>query len=503
MKSLLRHLLVAGFAVMTAASATLHAAESSPADRDAFWNQVESAEARLLVGAGRVMLDASPSITAPALDLGKLHSPAEAEGAIARLTQAYTAYQKMMRVLKEQGSLKIYFLTAKENREYVELLKLYVIETYHLEQTAAGQFELATSEWGRWHAGPVSDAFPYDGTHGVAFARAYSARACRGNIEEMLYRQKEIDALALRLLPLEQKALSRSREYEEALQLAPDVSAAAAAQNTPFVAPSDGAPIMLPRARQFDLTSRLNGRTYRLFVSTPVTSSPPAALPVLYVLDGNWDFTAAALAATASPGQPDVPPTIVVGIGFPSDDDRAISVRRDFELTPSVARTDAVPGLHGGGDAFLRVIEEEIKPFIATRHVVDPTRQVFYGRGLGGLMVLRQLLRHPETFASYVAVDPTVDWNNREVLADEANFSAQVVRGDIKCRLLLIASATERRPGDRASSGIGKNLAAMTARLQALRPSRSSPKQAVFLQENLPAEPVLTVRRGLTFARGP
>src|SRR5262245_51135485 len=80
-----------------------------------------------------------------------------------------------------------------------------------------------------------------------------------------------------------------------------------------------------------------------------------------------------------------VAPAIVVGIGYPTDDIRDIFARRRlFDLTPSPV---GAPGRSGGGglDAFLRVIEDEVKPFVAARYRVDPAKQSIYGYSLGGL----------------------------------------------------------------------------------------------------------------------
>jgi hypothetical protein len=42
-----------------------------------------------------------------------------------------------------------------------------------------------------------------------------------------------------------------------------------------------GAPVTLPRARQYDITSRINGQPYRIFVSPPVNAHPTMAYPVV------------------------------------------------------------------------------------------------------------------------------------------------------------------------------------------------------------------------------
>src|SRR5215471_6899899 len=40
-----------------------------------------------------------------------------------------------------------------------------------------------------------------------------------------------------------------------------------------------GAPVTLPQALQYDIMSRINGQTYRIFVSTPVNAHPTMAYP--------------------------------------------------------------------------------------------------------------------------------------------------------------------------------------------------------------------------------
>ena len=114
--------------------------------------------------------------------------------------------------------------------------------------------------------------------------------------------------------------------------------------------PADG-PIVIPRALRHDFTSRVNGRRYRLQVATPFRSDPAKAYPAFYVLDGNWYFLAAAENVTEAAST--ITPAIVVGVGYPTDDNDEVGKRRLFELTPTAG--NAGWGKGGGGDAFLRV----------------------------------------------------------------------------------------------------------------------------------------------------
>ena len=69
---------------------------------------------------------------------------------------------------------------------------------------------------------------------------------------------------------------------------------AADAPETQVIAESNAT---VPRAQQYDIKSRINGETYRIFVSTPFKAEPGKRYPVFYVIDGNWYFAPASINA--------------------------------------------------------------------------------------------------------------------------------------------------------------------------------------------------------------
>lgn len=111
-------------------------------------------------------------------------------------------------------------------------------------------------------------------------------------------------------------------------------------------------------------------------ITAPLNADPATAYPVLYLLDGNATFPKASPALNRPmPGN-----AILVGIGYPTDDQPEFRRRRFVDLTPSVSKAPLPDGLKtGGGDAFFRVIEEEVKPFVMARYHVDRTKQTIYG----------------------------------------------------------------------------------------------------------------------------
>lgn len=189
----------------------------------------------------------------------------------------------------------------------------------------------------------------------------------------------------------------------------------------PARAAGDGDPwsaVVLPAAQQLDVRAAASGHRYRIFVSVPDAPPPPSGYPVLYVLDGNAAFPVAAFLARRATDRRDVTghlPPLVVGIGYPGDADFDLDARRrDYTVG---AGEPGTPADEGGADAFLDFIDHELKPLIAARHPVDPSRQALFGHSFGGLFVLHALFTRPTSFSTYLASSPSIWWKDRQVLS--------------------------------------------------------------------------------------
>jgi predicted alpha/beta superfamily hydrolase len=256
--------------------------------------------------------------------------------------------------------------------------------------------------------------------------------------------------------------------------------------------PVAGLPVSQPRETQYDFTSRITGRNYRIMVSTPFQADPHRTYPVVYLIDGNWYFRATADSVTESSGAARILPAIVVGVGYPTDNNSEVGSRRMLELSlpGGPEGKDADQSKFGGGDDFLRVLQEEVKPFIQSHYAVDETHQTLYGKSLGGLMVLRMLFQHPEAFQTYVAASPSIWWNHEAVLADEDAFSRLVRTGKLRLKI-MVTSAGEERNSD--ASGLA-------ARLAALNPTKVVVARAIFAGEDHVSVSLASIGRALTFA---
>jgi uncharacterized protein len=268
----------------------------------------------------------------------------------------------------------------------------------------------------------------------------------------------------------------------------------------------EGTPVTVARARQYDITSRINGLVYRVMVATPFGADPELAYPALYVLDGNQYFGTATDALTRQSALQNVAPAIVVGVGYPTEDPHEVFRLRAFDLTPTASADPKDAGKFGGGDTFIRILEEEVKPFVMARYRIDHARQIIWGQSLAGLIVLRILFRNPDAFSSYILSSPSIWWNNKEVLADEQSFSQRARTGELRLSVLITSAADEQYRGNdpkllaEATSRMVDNASELAERLGALSAANITVVRTIFDGEIHNTVPQASLSRALRFA---
>lgn len=202
-----------------------------------------------------------------------------------------------------------------------------------------------------------------------------------------------------------------------------------------------------PRLEQFDLRAA-DGTAHRIFVAQPAEPAPPAGWPVLTILDGNAIFPMALQALRERA----VPPVALVGIGYPTEDSAEVVARRFHDLTDQVPPeferlADGTLRRTGGRDAYRAFLLETVRPAIAARLPVDAQRQALFGHSLGGLLALYLLFTRPAAFRTVVAADPSIWWNDRSILREQAAFLAQrPARPAPPVDLLIETSGLRERP---------------------------------------------------------
>lgn len=174
-----------------------------------------------------------------------------------------------------------------------------------------------------------------------------------------------------------------------------------------------------PRANLFGthvrkLASSIVEQEYEISVWLPpgYDESPETKYPVLYVLDADVLFGVAAHMGWMLIAGGDVPPMIIVGIGWHIQSFDDWSVKRSRDFTP--VAMDMLPGsMEGGAANFLSFIETELLPLINANYRTDPSNQNIWGHSGGGFFVLYALLQKPKLFRGIVAGSPAIwSWSS-------------------------------------------------------------------------------------------
>ncbi len=136
--------------------------------------------------------------------------------------------------------------------------------------------------------------------------------------------------------------------------------------------------------------------------------------PVVYLLDGDAHFHSV-VGMIDKLSQTVCPEMIVVGI--PNTD-------RTRDLTPThvteMSGDTAFVKTSGGAEQFTQFIQDELMPYIDKTYPTAPYRTLI-GHSFGGLFAVNALVNHPDLFNNYLAIDPSLWWDDQKLLkkADE------------------------------------------------------------------------------------
>jgi len=169
------------------------------------------------------------------------------------------------------------------------------------------------------------------------------------------------------------------------------------------------------------MKSASTGRDYDLYIHFPSDYGQNTAkkYPVLYILDGQWDFKLMDSVLGGLVYDKFGPEIILVGITYSGDNPNYNSLRA-MDLTPTAA-----PQVEGSGDAprFLKFLKTEVVPFIETGFQADPSRRMLQGSSYAGLFTLYALFSEPEFFAGYISASPAVPYGDRYAFKQEAEYA--------------------------------------------------------------------------------
>lgn len=201
---------------------------------------------------------------------------------------------------------------------------------------------------------------------------------------------------------------------------------------------SESSPLAI--GETFTLQSTVLGELRRINVYLPTVyaDSPTVRLPVLYMPDGGIaeDFLHVAGLVQVSVGNGTMRPFILVGI-------ENTKRRRDLTGPTNNAEDRKIAPQVGGSAAFRRFIRDELMPAVKSRYRTTAETAII-GESLAGLFIVETLFLEPDLFDTYIAFDPSVWWNDSELVKSAAAKSRNI--GD-RTHTLYLASSSDDRAG--------------------------------------------------------
>jgi len=216
---------------------------------------------------------------------------------------------------------------------------------------------------------------------------------------------------------------------------------------------------------RFEVSAAGLGR-YAIDVSLPPAADKgDAKYPVILVTDGNilFDMVQVMMHGGFARFGTLLPPSILVGVGYPADEGRAsYYARRNFDFHGAWPMTDPLgvalqqnfagmraiegkPDLTmraGGYDGFMAFLRDELLPSLGTRYPIDPAaRHTLVGASSGGHFVLRALYDPTSPFRRYVCISPGFGSAGDSIKRAEAEYAA--AHSDLDADLFICCGKVE------------------------------------------------------------
>ncbi|WP_222611119.1 MULTISPECIES: alpha/beta hydrolase [Undibacterium] len=193
----------------------------------------------------------------------------------------------------------------------------------------------------------------------------------------------------------------------------------------------------LVMGESIELASKNLGETRRINVYLPevYTIDKSSSFPLMVMLDGGMaeDFLHISGLIQISIANGTMRPFILVGIEN--------TVRRRDLTSPSDNALDKRDLPNAGGAAqFRQFLVNEMLPQIEQRYRTTPER-VLIGESLAGLFTLETLVQSPDAFQTYIALDPSLWWNDEKLTAD---FAAKLKANPKLVKNLYFASSGQK-----------------------------------------------------------
>ncbi len=189
--------------------------------------------------------------------------------------------------------------------------------------------------------------------------------------------------------------------------------------------------VVIPETESRQFESQLTGRVYDISVAVPAghTADPQQRYPVIYVLDGQWDFKLVTSLYGGLHHDMFLPDAIVVGVAAGGDSPDHDALRaQDYTPTPRPEFEES-----GQADRFLGFLTDRLIPFVEEEYPAADSGRTLLGSSMGGLFALLALFERPGLFDRVVAASPAIVWDEDTVMDRETQLASRTDELPVRC----------------------------------------------------------------------
>jgi predicted alpha/beta superfamily hydrolase len=209
-------------------------------------------------------------------------------------------------------------------------------------------------------------------------------------------------------------------------------------------------PLVIGESLELVSHSMKETRRINVFLPDEYQREKNTSFPVIYMPDGGLaeDFLHIAGLVQVSVANGTMRPSILVGI------ENTVRRRDLTGASENALDKKEIPNL-GGANLFRRFIADELIPEIESRYRTTKERSIV-GESLAGLFVLETLFHTPELFKTYIAIDPSLWWNDEKLTAQ---FAEKLLASPILNKNVYVASS-----GQAGMTAVAEHFSAMIKR---------------------------------------
>lgn len=180
--------------------------------------------------------------------------------------------------------------------------------------------------------------------------------------------------------------------------------------------------VCLPMTESFTYYSSHVKDSFIIQIALPRTYlNSEKSYPVLFLLDSDMSFGMVRDMINWLNLRNEIPEIIIVGASYTEKWWQKRS--RDYTFSKDNSEIWGKWPLAGGGDNYLRFIQQELFKETLSSYRIDTTRRIIAGLSLGGLLANYILFTRPQLFDGYIISGPALQWNYKEIFRIEQDFS--------------------------------------------------------------------------------